>query len=253
VRPGNSDVAENGKLEQVVSNRGFVCLLRVSRASLRSRASLQIEILALRHQLNVLQCSVKRPRLSAIDRWLWVRLSRNWSGWRTALKLLKPATLIGWHYKGFGLFWTWKCRHGRPGRPAVSQQIRQLIRRMSRENPLWGAPKVHGELLKLGFDVSETSVSKYLLRRKGSPSQSWKTFLENQVKSLVSVDFFTVPTIASRSYVFLVMAHERRRTLHFAFSQHPTAEWTAQQLSEAFPLGHGAAFSVARSLQYFWT
>jgi putative transposase len=110
-------------------------------ASLRSQAALQIEILALRHQLNVLQHSVKRPRLSAVDRSLWVHLSRNWPAWRAALKFLKPATVIGWHYKGFRLFWTWKCRHGRPGRPAVSQEIRQLIRRMSRENPLWGALK----------------------------------------------------------------------------------------------------------------
>jgi putative transposase len=137
----------------------------------------------------VLQRSVKRPRLSAVDRWLWVRLSRNWPGWRAALKFLKPATVIGWQYKGFRLFWTWKYRHGRPGRPAVSQEIRKVIRRMSRENPLWGAPKIHGELLKLGFDISETSMSKYLVRRKGSPSQSWRTFLENHVKSLVSVDF----------------------------------------------------------------
>jgi putative transposase len=205
-------------------------------ASLRSRAALQIEILALRHQLNVLQRSVKRPRLSAVDRWLWVSLSHNWSGWRAAFKLLKPATVLGWHYKGFQLFWTWKCRHGRPGRPTVSLELRQLIRRMSRENPLWGAPKIHGELLKLGFDISETSVNKYLVRRKGSPSPSWKTFLENHVKNLVSVDFFTVPTIRFQIlYVFLVMAHERRRILHFAVTQHPTAEWTAQQLREAFP------------------
>src|SRR3954451_3266922 len=102
-------------------------------ASLRSRAALQIEILALRHQLNVLQRSVKRPRLSAVDRWLWVLLSRNWPAWQAALKFLKPATVIGWHYQGFRLFWTWKCRHGRPGRPAVSLEVRQLIRRMSRE------------------------------------------------------------------------------------------------------------------------
>jgi len=205
-------------------------------ASLRSRVGLQIEILALRHQLNVLQRSVKRPRLSAVDRWLWVRLSRNWPAWRAAFKLLKPATVIGWHYKGFRLFWTWKCCHGRPGRPAVCLEVRQLIRRMSRENPLWGAPKIHGELLKLGFDISETSVSKYLVRRKGSPSQSWTTFLENHVKSLVSADFFTVPTIRFQIlYVFLVMAHERRRIVHVAVTQHPTAEWTAHQLREAFP------------------
>ena len=205
-------------------------------ASLRSRAALQIEILALRHQLNVLERSVKRPRLSAADRWLWVRLSRNWPGWQAAFKLLKPATVIGWHYKGFRLFWAWKCRHGRPGRPTVPLEVRQLIRRMSRENPLWGAPKIHGELLKLGFDICETSVSKYLVRGKRPPSQSWRTFLENHVKSLVSVDFFTVPTIRFQIlYVFLVMAHERRRIVHFAVTQHPTAEWTAHQLLEAFP------------------
>jgi len=205
-------------------------------AFLRSRAALQIEILALRHQLNVLQRSVKRPRMSVVDRWLWVRLSRNWSGWRAAFKLLKPVTVIGWHYKGFRLLWAWKSRHGRPGRPAVSLEVRQLIRRMSREDPLWGAPKIHGELLKLGFDISETSVSKYLVRGKGSPSKSWKTFLENHVKSLVSVDFFTVPTLRFQIlYVFLVMAHDRRRIVHFAVTQHPTAEWAAHQLGEAFP------------------
>ena len=205
-------------------------------ASLRSRVALQIEILALRHQLNLLQRSVKRPRLSAVDRWLWVRLSRNWPGWRAALKLLKPTTVIGWLYKGFRLFWTWKCRHGRLGRPVVSLELRRLIRRMSRENPLWGAPKIHGELLKLGFDISQTSVSKYLVRCKGSTSQSWRTFLENHVKSLVSVDFFTVPTIRFQIlYVLLVMAHERRRIMHFAVTQYPTAEWTAHQLREAFP------------------
>lgn len=115
-------------------------------------------------------------------------------------------------------------------------QTRQLIRRMSRENPLWGAPKIHGELLKLGIEISESSVSKYLIRRKGPPSQTWKTFLENHIKSLVSVDFFTVPTIRFQVlYVFLVLAHERRRIVHLAVTKHPTAEWTAQQLREAFP------------------
>ena len=109
-------------------------------------------------------------------------------------------------------------------------EVRQLIRRMRRENPLWGAPKIHGELLKLGFDISETSVSKYLVRRKGSQSPSWKRFLENHVNSLVSVDFFTVPTIRFQIlYVFLVMAHYRRRIVHFGVTQHPTAEWTAHQ------------------------
>jgi putative transposase len=211
--------------------------------SFRSRTVLQIEILALRHQLNVLQRSVKRPRLNAADRWFWAWLSRNWSDWRRVLVLVKADTVIGWQRKGFRLFWTWKSRHGQPGRPALAKDIRQLIRRMSRENPLWGAPKIHGELLKLGFDVSESTVSKYLVRRRGSPSQSWRTFLENHVKDIVSVDFFTVPTIRFQTlYVFLVLAHERRRILHFAVTQHPTAEWTAQQLREAFPWDTASRF-----------
>lgn len=204
--------------------------------SFRSRAALQIEILALRHQLTVLQRSVKRARLSATDRWLWAWLSQAWSEWRSALVIAKPETIIGWHRQGFRLFWTWKSRHGKPGRPAVAKEVRQLIRRMSRENPLWGAPKIHGELLKLGIEISESSVSKYLVRPKASPSQTWKPFLQNHIKDMVSVDFFTVPTIRFQIlYVFLVLAHRRRRIVHFAVTAHPTAEWTAQQLREAFP------------------
>jgi transposase InsO family protein len=129
-----------------------------------------------------------------------------------------------------------EVRHGQPGRPAVSKEIRQLIRKMSRENPLWGAPRIHGELLKLGIDIGETSVAKYIVRSRKPPSQTWRTFLENHVKNMVSVDFFTVPTIRFQVlYVFLVLAHDRRRIVHFNVTAHPTAEWTAQQLREAFP------------------
>jgi putative transposase len=150
--------------------------------------------------------------------------------------ILKADTVIGWQRKGFRLFWRWKSRHGERGRPALAKDIRQLIRRMSRENPLWVAPKIHGELLKLGIEISKSTVSKYLVRHRGSPSQSWRTFLENHVKDIVSADFFTVPTIRFQIlYVFVVLAHERRRILHFAVTQHPTAEWTAHQLREAYP------------------
>jgi putative transposase len=129
-----------------------------------------------------------------------------------------------------------KIRRGKPGRPAVSEDIRALIRRMSRENPGWGAPRIHGELLKLGIDIGESSVSKYLVRSRKPPSQSWRTFLENHLLNLASADFFTVPTIRFQIlYVFLVLAHERRRIVHFAVTAHPTAEWTAHQLREAFP------------------
>jgi putative transposase len=144
--------------------------------------------------------------------------------------------VIAWQRKGFRLFWTWKVHHGKPGRPLVPREIRELIRTMSRENPMWGAPRIHGELLKLGIDIGETSVSKYMIRWRRPPSQTWKTFLENHVKSMVSVDFFTVPTIRFQIlYVFLVLAHDGRRILHFAVTAHPTAEWTVQQLREAFP------------------
>ena len=136
---------------------------------------------------------------------------------------MRPAAVIGWHRKGFRLFWTWKIRRGNPGRPAVPVDLRSLISAMSRDNPLWGAPRIHGELLKLGLAVGETSVSTYMIRNRKLPSQTWRTFLENHVKTMVSVDVFTVP------------AHDRRRILHFAVTAHPTAEWTTQQLLEAFP------------------
>jgi putative transposase len=144
-------------------------------ASFRSRAALQLEILALRHQLGVLQRSVKRPKLTASDRFLWFWLSSLWKNWRSGV-YIKAATVIGWHRKGFRLFWTWKIRHGKFGRPGVPQEIRELIRTMSRENPIWGAPRIHGELLKLGIDVGETSVSKYMVRRRTAPSPTWRTF-----------------------------------------------------------------------------
>ncbi|ABK45120.1 conserved hypothetical protein [Magnetococcus marinus MC-1] len=134
----------------------------------RSRAALQLEILALRHQINVLQRQrPKRPTLRHMDRIFWVWLSQIWPRWKHALVIIKPATVIKWHKQGFKLYWKRKSRPMRPGRPRVPQEVRDLIRQMSRENPLWGAPRIHGELLKLGYDVGETSVSKYMLRPGG--------------------------------------------------------------------------------------
>jgi putative transposase len=212
-------------------------LLSTLSSMFRSRAALELEHIALRHQIGVLKRSAgKRPKLTAADRLFWVFLSRVWCDWRSALDIVKPATAIAWHRKGFRLFWTWKIRHGRAGRPAASREVRDLIRRMSRENPIWGAPHIHGELLKLGIEISETSVAKYMARQRKPPSQTWRTFLDNHVQNLVSVDFFTVPTIRFQVlYVFLVLAHDRRRVVHFNVTAHPTAEWTAQQLREAFP------------------
>lgn len=215
----------------------LVPLLQMVGATLRSRAALQLEILALRQQLTVLQhAGPRRPHLRASDRVFWVVLSKLWPGWRNPLVIVQPDTVIGWSRKGFRLFWTWKSRRGRNGRPAVPHEIRALIRRMSRANPLWGAPRIHGELLKLGITISQPTVAKYMVRHRKPPSQTWRTFLTNHVHEMVAVDFFTVPTATFRVFfVFLVLAHQRRRILHFNITEHPTAAWTAQQLVEAFP------------------
>jgi len=205
-------------------------------SSFRTRAALQLENIALRHQVGVLQRSVKRPQINRFDRFLWAGFCAVWDEWRSALCIVKPDTVIAWHRKGFRLFWTWKVRRGQRGRPPVPKEIWKLIRKMSRENPLWGAPRIHGELLKLGIIIGETSVSKYMVHRRNPPSQTWRTFLENHLKTTVSIDFFTVPTIRFQVlYVFLVLAHDRRRIVHFNVTAHPTAEWTGQQLREAFP------------------
>jgi len=159
-----------------------------------------------------------------------------WSGWRCALAMVKPETVIAWHRKGFRLYWTWKSRRGRPGRPQVSREVRDLIRKMSLANPLWGAPRIHGELLKIGIQLSQATVAKYMERPRKPPSQTWRTFLDSHLKQLVSTDFFVVPTVNFRIlFVFVVLAHHRRRVIHFNVTAHPTSEWTAQQIAQAFP------------------
>src|ERR1700736_2527655 len=211
-------------------------LLATLSAILRSRAALGLENLALRHQISVLQRSAsKRSKLTPLDRLLWAWLSRIWSDWRSALAIVKPETVIAWHRRRFRLFWAWRIRQGQPGRPTLPREVRDLIRRMCRENPTWGAPRIHGEWLKLGIDIGETSVSKYMVRCRNPPSQTWRTFLDNHLQQLVSIDFFSVPTIRFQVLLFLVLAHDRRRILHFNVTAHPTAEWTGQQLREAFP------------------
>jgi putative transposase len=215
----------------------LAALLDTLRSIIRSRLDVQLENLALRHQIGVLHRSAReRSKLTSADRPLWVCLSRLWRDWRSTLVIVKPETVVAWHRKGFRLFWTWKVRRGQPGRPVIARETRDLIRKMCRENPGWGAPRIHGELLKLGIDIGESRVSKYMVRCHKPPSQTWRTFLENHVSQLVSIDFFTVPTIRFHVlYVFLVLAHDRRRIIHFNVTRHPTAEWTRQQLREAFP------------------
>ena len=163
-----------------------------------SRAGLAAENLALRQQLVVLQRSVRRPRLRRRDRVFWVWLSRLWARWRSCLVIVKPETVIRWHRQGFKLVWRWKSRKTRPGRPRVEAEIRRLIRRMSRENPTWGAPRIQSELRLLGHTVAESTVARYMDRSSKPPSQTWRTFLSNHADQIVAIDFFTVPTITFR-------------------------------------------------------
>ena len=217
--------------------RGLRTVLGTLAMICKTSAQLRLENLALRQQLAVLRRSApKRLPLTPADRIFWVGLRQVWADWKSALLIVQAETVVAWHRKGFRLFWRWKIRHGKPGRPAVPKEVRDLIRMMSRNNPRWGAPRIHGELLQLGMEITEPTVAQYMVRHRQPPSQTWRTFLDNHVKSMVSVDFFVVPTIRFQIlYVFLVLAHERRRILHFGVTAHPTAEWTAHLLREAFP------------------
>src|SRR6202158_3185100 len=201
----------------------------------RSRASLQAEILTLRHQLNVLRRkSPQRLTFSSIDRLVFAGLYRVAPGVLDALKSVRPETVIRWHRAGFRAYWRWKSRP-RSGRPKTPLEIRQLIREISLANPLWGAPRLHGELLMLGIDVGQTTVAKYMARRRRPPSQGWKTFLRNHADGIASMDLFLVPTISFRLlYGFLILRHSRRELLWLGVTAHPSAEWIARQLTEAY-------------------
>jgi putative transposase len=221
--------------------RVIVILLR---AFLLRRAALVAEILALRHQLGVLQLSVKRPRLRQRDRILWVWLSRIWTDWRSSLAIVKPETVIRWHRDGFKLYWRWKSR-GKVGRPKIDAEIRSLIRRMSHENATWGAPRIQSELALLGYTVDESTVAKYMVRHRKPPSQTWRTFLENHIGDIAAIDFFVVQTVRFRLlYCFIVLRHDRRRVVHFNVTRHPTARWTGQQIVEAFPYDEAPRFVI---------
>jgi transposase InsO family protein len=173
----------------------------------------------------------------------WVVLSRLWPGWQAVLVIVQPATVVHWHRQGFRLFWRWKSRKGKTGRPQIEREIRDLIRRMSRENPIWGAPRIQAELKLLGYAVAESTVAKYMVRTRKPSSPTWKTFLKNHLHELAAVDFFTVPTVTFRVlYVFVVLSLDRRRVLHFHVTTSPSAEWTAQQVVEAFPFDTASRF-----------
>jgi hypothetical protein len=199
-----------------------------------SKGRLEAEILVLRQQINVLlRKSPKRSVLSNLDRLVFVGLYRLAPGIVNALAIVRPETVIRWHRAGFRSFWRWKSRR-RGGRPRVPLEIRRLIGNMSLGNPLWGAPRIHGELLKLGIDVGQTSVAKYMARGRRGPSQGWRTFLCNHADGIASVDLFVVPTVSFRLlYGFLVLRHRRRRIMWLGVTANPTAEWIARQLTEA--------------------
>ncbi|MEE9268911.1 MAG: integrase core domain-containing protein [Candidatus Krumholzibacteria bacterium] len=219
----------------------LLLILRAIFSSIKSRRSLALENLALRHQLDVLQRTRKPRHLTNRDRVLWIVLSRLWPDWRESLAIVQPKTVVAWHRKGWRLYWRWKCR-GR-GRPVVPVEVRCLIRRISRENPLWGAPRIHGELLKLGIDVSEATVAKYIIKRRRPPSPTWRSFIHNHFSEIVAVDFFTVPTLTFKTlYVFVVLSLDRRRVLHFNVTDSPTAEWTSRQIVQAFPFDTASRF-----------
>jgi len=211
-------------------------LLRWLTSVAKSRRRLQAENLVLRHQVNILRRRASmRLRLSNADRLAFVWLYRLCPSVLDAVVIIKPETLIRWHRRGFKAFWRWKSR-SRGGRPPIPREVRDLIREMSGMNGLWGAPRIHGELLKLGIEVAQSTVAKYMIKRPRRPGQSWATFLRNHADGIAAADLFVVPTINFKLlYGLVILGHGRRRLIHYAVTAHPTSEWIARQIVEAFP------------------
>ena len=222
--------------------RSLHLLWTLLRAPLARRANLAMENLALRQQLAILNRKTARPRLRNRDRFFWVWLRKLWPYWRSALLIAQPDTVVKWQRQGFRLFWRWKSRR-KDGRPRVDREVRNLIRRLSRENPNWGVARIQSELALLGYDVAESTVAKYMIRQPKPPSQTWRTFLANHANQIVACDFFTVPTVTFRVlYVFVLLRHKDRRILHVNVTQNPTADWTARQIVQTFPYDSAPRF-----------
>jgi putative transposase len=223
-------------------------LFGLARRSLRSRRDLLMENLVLRQQLSVLKRRHLRPKISTIDKLFWVWVRRIWSGWQGPLDLVHPDSVTRWHRSGFRLYWRLLSQRNKPaGRKRVSKQVRDLIFRMVAENPTWGAPRIHGELLMLGFDVSERTISRWMRRapRNPEPAKRWLAFLRNHREAIAAMDLFTVPTLTFRVlYCFFIISHDRRRILHFNVTRHPTSLWIVQQLREAFPYQSAPRFLI---------
>ena len=214
----------------------------------RSRRELLVENLALRQQLSVFKRRNRRPRLAVLDKLFWILARRFWSDWKQSLVLANPETVVRWHRAGFRLYWSLISRaRRRVGRKKLSKEVRDLIFQMVAENPTWGAPRIHGELLMLGFEVSERTISRWMKRapRNPQPAQRWRAFLANHREAIAAMDFFAVPTITfGVLYCFFVIRHDRRHILHFNLTKHPTSSWIIQQLREAFPFGAAPRFLI---------
>ena len=211
----------------------------------KSRSRLEAENLFLRHQLNIaLRRARPRLRLRGSDRVLLIWMTRLWPSLLGAVQVVQPETILRWHRAGFRMFWRWKSRN-RAGRPRIDRGLRDLIQRMSRENPLWGASRIHGELLMLGFEVAQSTVSKYMVRGGRPPSQSWKTFLRNHAEAIAAIDMCVVRTVSFELlFAFIVIGHGRRQLLWFEVTRHPTAAWLARQITEAFPWASAPTYLV---------
>jgi hypothetical protein len=216
---------------------GLLCfVLGILASPFKSKIRLAAENAALRHQLIVLRPNVRgRVQLANSDRWFLVQLYRWFPSILKVLTIIRPETLVRWHRAGFRSYWRWKSR-SLGGGPQIEADLRALIRRMSIENPLWGAPRIHGELLKLGFEVAQSSVAKYMVKRRGPPSQEWRTFLCNHAPDIAAMDLFVVPTIGfSLLYAFVIVRLDRRDLVWINVTTNPTSDWIARQMTEAFP------------------
>jgi hypothetical protein len=210
--------------------------IHVLASPLKTRARLEAEIVLLRHQLNVLRRRApSKPKLTVADRMIFVWLYRLFPSVKSAITIVQSDTVIRWHRAGFRLYWRWKSR-SQGGRPKVSMEIRRLIREISLANRLWGAPRIHGELLKLGIEVAQSTVAKYMARRGRGPSQTWKTFVRNHSPGIAAMDFLIVPTIGFKLlFILVILRHQRRRLISLSVTSNPTAEWIARQITDAFP------------------
>ena len=238
-------ISRENRLTSALHDCADVFHLAVLASPFKSKSRLEAENAALRHQLIILRRKVQgRVRLTNYDRWFLIQLYRWFPSILKVIKIIRPETLVHWHRAGFRCYWRWKSRP-RGGRPQIDPDLRALIRRMSIENPLWGAPRIHGELLKLGFEVAQSSVAKYMVKQHGPPSQGWGTFLRNNLPEVAAMDLFVVPTIGfDLLYAFIVVRLDRRDLVWINVTTNPTAEWIARQLTEAFPWNEAPRYMI---------